>query len=211
MKKSKKNIDYYKEIETVSERFKDEPRACCYAHAIKLINEAKKEKNVYENDKTVDAIIILMFCWNFAATITKSLTRDKIKNVLNSNKKNLIKLENLSITELNESHKKEILKIFGSFKKVFGQTGASKALSLLNPKLFVMWDTKIRSELKKNIKGIKNGEKSLYFFKFLLGIKKIINEKNLTSKVNRNEIAKKIDECHYTEIVMKRKNVTSGS
>ena len=166
MIKSKKlsaNVDYYKNIETVSERFKDEPRACCYDHALKLVNYAKKEKKVYVNSKTVDAIIILIYCWNFAAPITKSLTRKKIENLLSSNKKYLIKLESVLITDLNESHKIVVNKIFKSFKKVFGQTGASKALSLLNPKLFVMWDTKIRAKLKKCIKGIKNGEKSTYY------------------------------------------------
>jgi len=57
------------------------------------------------------------------------------------------------------------------------QTGASKALGLLNPELFVMWDTKIRKRLKKeHIKGIDNGETPENYLKFLYGIKYIIKE-----------------------------------
>jgi hypothetical protein len=80
-----------------------------------------------------------------------------------------------------------------------GQTGASKALSLLNPKLFVMWDTRIRNKLRKKIiPGIGNGEKAEYYINFLKGIQKIIHDHHLVSKIKKNDhIAKKIDEYHY--------------
>ena len=85
-----------------------------------------------------------------------------------------------------------------------GQTEASKALSLLNLKLFVMWDTKIRRFLKKFIKNIKNGENPKHYYNFLSGTEEIIFEFNLQEKVPKNsKIAKKIDEYHYVEIVMK--------
>ena len=85
-----------------------------------------------------------------------------------------------------------------------GQTGASKALSLLNPKLFVMWDTKIRKRLKKElITGIGNGEKSENYVTFLKGIQRIINEYNLKQKLPLDSIvAKKVDEYNYVKIIM---------
>ena len=87
-----------------------------------------------------------------------------------------------------------------------GQTGASKALSLLNPKLFVMWDTKIRRRLNKElIKGINNGKTPESYLRFLYGIKDIIEKYKIKDKLPRSAIvAKKIDEYNYVKIIMNR-------
>jgi hypothetical protein len=85
------------------------------------------------------------------------------------------------------------------------QTGASKALSLLNPELFVMWDTKIRRRLNRSlIPGIRNGELSAQYVLFLKGIQQIIINYKIKEKIPHGEsVAKKIDEFNYVKIIMK--------
>jgi hypothetical protein len=111
-----------------------------------------------------------------------------------------------SITTANEKVWNEVKPLFDEFSTAFGQTGASKALSLLNPKLFVMWDTRIRKELnKKLIKGIGNGETGESYVTFLKGMQRIIEEFKLESKLPPNSIiAKKIDEYHFVKFVMSK-------
>lgn len=52
-------------------------------------------------------------------------------------------------------------------KDHFGQTGTSKILSLLNPKLFVMWDQDIRRRRRRDQddpKGTKRPDRGVYFY-----------------------------------------------
>lgn len=191
----------------IEEFHQNEPRAFCYDLALSLINEAKENKNGnwYTDQKTIQGIILLLFCWNFASPITKRLTNVKIITLLEENYEILTALEAISITtEFNDEIKKKIIKVFGSFRIVLGQTGASKALSLLNPKLFIMWDTKIREKLRNEglITGVYNGERPEYYLKYLIDMKAIIGRNNLVERVGvGNNIAKKIDEFHYAKIL----------
>lgn len=187
----------YKEFSQTNRFFKREVRACCYTHALRLINKAKKGKTFYKSDLTIDAIILLLFSWNFAAPITKKLTRKKIKNVIMKNINLLKSVEDLNIVNIDLEENKQIKKVFNNFRKVFGQTGASKVLSLLNTKLFVMWDTKIRKGMGKYITNIGDGKKGNNYFNYLKGIQRIIMVENLLKFSNENSIAKMIDEYHY--------------
>ena len=53
-----------------------------------LVNEAKTNdpENWYFHSKTIEGIILLLFCWNFAARKTKELTKPKVENLLKANK-----------------------------------------------------------------------------------------------------------------------------
>lgn len=212
-KKYDKNV--YKNFYDPTKDFENEPREFCYGLSQRLICEAineKGRKNWYASDKTVQAILLLIYCWNFAARKTKQLKKDRVGKLLVDTKNDLESLKNYSILnfDTNKEIEKKIKRIFRKFKRVFGQTGASKALSVLNTKLFVMWDTNIRKELRSGgyIKGISNGEKPEQYHKFLKGIKEIIEKYNLIQKIkcNEDEIAKKIDEFHFVKWVMKKKN-----
>ncbi len=194
----------YKDFSDPSEKFKEEPRAFCYDIASDLIKEGKRQSSDwYTHEKTIQGILLLLFCWNFAAKETKKLTISKVREVLENNKRELDDLEKYSLLTINESCREMIKKIYKEFRSVFGQTGASKALSLLNPKLFVMWDTKIRNRLRKIIKDIHNGETPESYSNFLYGIRDIAIKFKLQDRLPTNTIlAKKIDEFHFAYIVM---------
>ena len=192
-----------------TESFKDEPRAFCYDLSCKLIGEAKKQtaKDWYTHEKTIEGVILLLFCWNFAAQKTKRLTISKIHDLLDKNKGTLKDLERYSLLTIDDDCCEKIKMVYEDFRSLFGQTGASKALSLLNRELFVMWDTKIRDRLKKSlVRGISNGEKHEHYVRFLRRMRELSEEYSLESRIPEGAIlAKKIDEFHYAEIVMKNK------
>lgn len=200
--------EFYSDFpQRIEEFYANEPRAFCYDLSLSLINNAKETdiENWYYNNKTIEGILLLLYCWNFASPITKKLTKPIIENLLRTNKDNLKYLESYSILDFNENVHQRILEVFGNFKIIFGQTGASKALSLLNTKLFIMWDTKIRKTLRNLnlVSRIGNGEKPENYLKFMIDMKEVISRNGLVNLIeNAEDITKKIDEFHFAKIVV---------
>lgn len=199
--------DLYEQFYDPTDNFKEEPRAFCYDLSRELISEAKNQvsDDWYMCEETVTAILLLLFCWNFASPITKKLKRQDIRDLLEKTKSNLKTLDTKTIMNFDKHDEKVITNVYREFKDALGQTGASKALSLLNVKLFVMWDTDIRARLRKYlIKGIDNGREPEHYLRFLKGIKTIIKKYHLEKKIPQEAvIAKKVDEYNYVEIRMK--------
>lgn len=199
----------YVEFHDPTDSFLTEPRAFCYELAAQLVNEAKQEgkNNWYTHEKTVKGVLLLLFTWNFAARETKKLNFNNIGSLIRNNKEDLTFLEQFAIESVSDDAWGVIERVFSGFMKLLGQTGASKALSLLNPHLFVMWDTAIRRRLNKElIPGIGNGESPEYYVTFLRGIKRILKQYHIPNKLSHCFIvAKKIDEYHYVRIVMQQK------
>jgi len=199
----------YKDFFDPSEEFRKEPRYFCYELALNLVTEAKRESkgdDWYEDVNTIKGILLLLFTWNFAARETKKLNFENVGKTLQECRDDLRELETYTIENMDKNAEEKIKKVFCKFKKTMGQTEASKALSLLNPKLFVMWDTQIRKRLRKQlIKGIENGEKAEHYIIFLKGIKSIICQYKLKEKLPKDAIvAKKVDEYNYVKIVMNK-------
>jgi len=192
-----------------SQDFLGEPRAFCYELATQFINQAKETAtgNWYEDINTIKGVLLLLYTWNFAAKETKKLNFQNVGELIRNTKKDLKSLEKYSIRTADNAVWDMVKRIFDQFRNLLGQTGASKAMSLLNPELFVMWDTSIRKRLKRElIPGIMNGESGEYYVIFLKGIQNIIEKYRMAEKLPRNSVvAKKIDEYHYVKIVMNKK------
>jgi len=179
-----------------------EPRSFVYTLALKMI---KKDENDWQSDhSTQEAILLLLWSWNFAAKETKKLNFNNLGQLLQESLGDLKTLECVKIEDINGNNE-NIKNVFGKFKDLMGQTGASKALSLLNPDLFMMWDTKIRRGLGRIIPGIDNGSTVENYINYLNGIKEIIEQYNIRKNVNNGDkVLKKLDEFHYVKFVLNR-------
>jgi hypothetical protein len=200
----------YEKFYDPTQAFSQEPRALCYDLARSLIRKAmnRSERRWYHSDDTAKAILLLLYTWNFAARETKRLNRGKLLRLLRSNEADLRRLERYTILSADKEAWPIIRRVFARFKKPLGQTGASKALSLPNPRLFVMWDTAIRQRLRKQlVPGIANGQKPSHYTKFLKGTQENIRTYEISKKLKRGSIvAKKLDEFHYAEIVLRKRS-----
>jgi hypothetical protein len=129
-----------------SQDFLGEHRAFCYELATQFINQAKETAtgNWYEDINTIKGVLLLLYTWNFAAKETKKLNFQNVGELIRNTKQDLKSLEKYSIRTADNAVWDIVKRIFDQFRNLLGQTGASKALSLLNPELFVMWDTSIR-------------------------------------------------------------------
>lgn len=204
------NDQLYNEFYDPSKDFLREPRAFCYEIATELISKGKQNtgESWYEDKDTIKGLLLLLYTWNFAAKKTKKLNFHNVGELMRHTKNDLKSLKNYSIKTANTKAWDIIKKIFDQFSNLFDQTGASKALSLLNPELFVMWDTGIRKRLNRElIPGIMNGESGECYVIFLKGIQNIIGDYRIAEKLPQNSVvAKKIDEYHYVRIVMNKKD-----
>jgi len=125
---------FYKEFSDPSEEFQDEPRAFCYELACKLINEAKQESsNWYVHAKTIQGILLLLFCWNFTARKTKKLTISKVRNLLENNKNELAQIEGYSLLTFDGPCEEKIKKVYNQFRDLFGQTGRKQSSEFIEP------------------------------------------------------------------------------
>ena len=174
-----------KTLEIGCKRYKDlEGRASFYEKALII---AKKYP--------LQASIILLATWNtarfrFMSSNAKNLL--ELEKSLNQCKSLFDKLSNYDIKNVDlDEIKPTIERIYTSLSKVKGveYTGGSKVMSLINPKLFVMWDDKIRQHYKINRKDAEA------YIKFLFLMQNEVKDINWNNKTKT--LAKAIDEYNY--------------
>ncbi|MCX8000517.1 MAG: hypothetical protein N3A69_16460 [Leptospiraceae bacterium] len=152
----------------------------------------------------------------------------KIKKALRETEKDFCSLEKekLETINLNDSSvAKKIKKIFIHFSGIesIGVTGASKAIHLINPELFMMWDNEIRKNYHRLHKDSTSERHSysnkpdkaakcyLEFMKTMQEIAKCILEKKSKKELRKmhptylnkpqfvSTLPKMLDECNYVK------------
>lgn len=112
-------------------------------------------------DLVYGGLMMLLYSWNFAATETKQMEGDRLKDILENHHEEIEEVRNISLLDadlgVGGSVHEVVNSVFPELKEHLGQTGTAKALSLLNPDLFVMWDTAIRDAGKQgaDVRGVK--------------------------------------------------------
>jgi len=214
----------YKKILQCSKKFEEmEVRDVFYKIATKLISKSS------ELDDRVDAILVVLLTWNRGFYRYRPFDTEHMEEFSNAmrefekpfdllKRKNLdldnIDLEdkifqnlNLSVADDIPSYKEVILVIFDRFSEILGSTGASKAMHLINGRLFMMWDNAIR----KNCRCPPSPEGYIKFMKSSQDIaKEIVTSyceefncsreealENICALANGKTLPKLIDEYNY--------------
>lgn len=155
------------------ELFEDEEQRNYYYHkALETVERESKRPDWYHSDDLVfGGLMLLMYTWNFAARETKAMDGEEVKRILERHHEAIESVQDRTIDEADLSEtgdtRQVIQQVWGDLKDHFGQTGASKVLSLLNPELFVMWDEDIRTRRRRNQddpKGTKRPDRGVYFY-----------------------------------------------
>jgi hypothetical protein len=125
----------------------------------------------------------------------------RLKPILRAELNTLLKFRQRSITTLANSDETEVLRLFGIFRAECGPVGAGKALHILGPSFFPMWDDAIASNY-----GV---EKETGYFRFVNILKQEVI--NLPQEITPGVTAlKALDEHNYLEASATRK-AGSGS
>lgn len=127
----------------------NESRDMVYKYAVRLA----RSKN---RDEKLDGILLLLTSWNATYYRYHPFSSDeligRIKDLLNRTSRELRALHNKKLEDLNSEDFKKVESLFYCFWKndAVGCTGASKVLHLLEPQLFVMWDSEIKKYYHRN-------------------------------------------------------------
>jgi len=151
-------------------KYRNEERGFIYDWCREKVEKAKGSgSNWYARPDAVHAILLIEFGWNPAAPETKKLNYAAVEELLKGSADYLMLLEAEDLHDIDlAQYEMEIGTLYKGFKPVFGQNGAAKALSVLNPELFMMWDKGIRTMTKAAYcVDVFDGEESEHYLNFL--------------------------------------------
>lgn len=194
-----------------------EPRDLMYKVSTRLIED------YWGNDEEIsDALGVLLLTWNSAFYRFGKLNLDSIQDTLSKNKNILTGFRSRDITTYQEGEKYDIGNLYGQFLDSLGITGkagsknegkesrspvaVAKALHLLCPKFFPLWDNKIAMGY-----GCKwpSSEKSFdYYWKFLgltaEQVKKLERDGKSDFQYPNLSTLKLVDEYNYVHFTLQR-------
>jgi len=169
--------------------------------------------NLIKGKLEVESILLMLTTWNSALYRVAKKNEFKIaelKTCLEKIQPDFYALQNENLKSINfDNYTKEIKTIYENLSKikVIKYTGASKIMHLMNPKVFIMWDSYIRGEkaekyydkLNKAIwQSNKYGTSSYDYLKFLKDMKDKF--KNIDYPEKDKTFAKAIDEYNIINI-----------
>jgi hypothetical protein len=168
----------------------EEGRASFYDIALQIVNEYP-----------LQASIIILATWNmnrfrFFASDTQNLV--DLNNTIKECKPLFDKLKGRSFKTVNfDEFEDTIQTIYSRLSRIGGveYTGASKVMHLLNPDLFVMWDTYTRDKY-----GFDKDAND--YFNFLKKMQEIF--KNIEWNMPNKTLAKAVDEYNQANITIPR-------
>jgi hypothetical protein len=220
--------DHNNLIQGCKKFYEIEPRDLVYVITRKIVIE-----NPNSEWHLLAGIEILLLTWNavYIQRLKKDVKEKLEENILSAYTNTRedfesLKNERLETVDLNDDLTvekiKRIFKTFSSFKSI-GITGASKAIHLINPRLFMMWDNEIRKNYHciHSQRGIQETIEECYikFMKTMQEIaQEILQQKSLEelwkihptylnqpqfvnafSETSKREITKMLDECNYVK------------
>lgn len=165
-----------------------------------------KARILLENGYEIEAYFLILGTWNFLGFrhVIKNCNLNEFQNTLNDINPIFDKMKDENFETANlDLLENDISFIYNKFKKLVGQTGATKLMALKNPKLFVMWDTGIRKLYSKKY-SISQACTSDDYLNFLKGVKKEFSDIKWEDK--DKPFAKALDEFNF--IVTQKRNNT---
>ena len=188
------------ELKEARRRFREyEPRDLFYRVASELIELALADKT---RITVAEALAVLLQTWNEQYYQYRPFTEGhfcEIEKLIQAHMDQVLAFRSRSIDSVTEADLKTVESLFDSFEKVLGPVGAVKALHLLAPKFFPLWDRKIakgyRCEL--NTVGANGANYMAFFLSTLQQVRSL-----LPAMRGESDLLKSIDEfnyCRYTK------------
>jgi len=195
-----------------------------FLESINKFRQIEKRANFYDiareivNEYPIQACVIILAVWNvgnFRFVKDREQFLYEFKSVFEECKPLFKKLENLEFRDVDfEDIQSIINEIYNKLTKIkgVGYTGATKVMHLINPNIFVIWDSYISGqkpkkyyenlELAKDYKWVykkykRDGDGYVSFLKDLQN-----TFRNINWDTNGRTFAKVIDEFNYVNITL---------
>ncbi len=178
----------------------NEPRDLFYRAATELLDLAMRGETSLS---VAEAIAVLLQTWN-RRYYNRSRPFDSqhfldIERVVSTHQQVLATFRRRSIESFGDEDEARVRRVFDSFEEVLGRVGASKALHLLAPRFFPLWDNAIAQRYGVALR--ERGRNADRYCRFMGIAKKQWETLGGEQAVRRNPL-KAIDEynyCRYTK------------
>jgi hypothetical protein len=178
----------------------NEPRDLFYRAATLLVDMALRNPTPLT---VAEALAVLLQTWNKAYYQYRKFDKShfaRIEELLSEYKPALATCRNRLISDMDEEEMPTIIKMFQAFETVLGPVGAAKALHLLAPGLFPLWDGAIAKAYDLTLaKAGSNGQR---YWNFMLISQRQCRELQRDDPDCQNPL-KSIDEYNYVTQTLK--------
>lgn len=178
---------------------RNEPRNLFYRAATELVDLALCRSSSLT---VAEALAVLLQTWNRARYRYSKFDADHFSDIdtlLRGYRSKLVGLRRRRIETLKPHEKATMMDMFEAFEVVLGPVGTAKALHLLAPHFFPLWDRKIAKEYRVPlVKAGSNGER---YWRFMLISQRQCRALRSAGRVRFNPL-KALDEynyCRYTK------------
>src|SRR5438876_8264540 len=119
-----------------------EPRGLFYLAATELVERALDQSSSLS---VAEALAVLLLTWNRLYYQYRKFDADHFSRLeaLLPDRSYLMRLRKETVEGVTSDEKSRLVQLFDSFERVLGPVGAAKALHLLAPRLFPLWDRTI--------------------------------------------------------------------
>lgn len=157
--------------------------------------------------KTAAAICTLLFVWSEAYYRYHLTERhahwEALERLLRTHKEGLCRFRRRRVETLKEEDKAEVTKVFAELAEVLGAIGAAKALHILAPHFFPLWDNKIAKAygLPRRLKATPQEDAERYW-RFMQIVKwqvRLLKERKNLPEFVRANFLKALDEWNYAK------------
>ena len=184
------------EIEAAHRAFEEsEPRDLFYRAATELVGLALQEETSLS---LTEALAVLLQTWNrafYRFTPFDSRHLADLEHVVTTNQQELASLRERCIEGFSDEDATARERLFGDFEKVLGPVGASKALHLLAPRFFPLWDRAIAKAYGLALR--ERGKNTDRYHRFM-EITKRQYEALVGKHSTRQNLLKLLDEYNYS-------------
>jgi len=176
-----------------------ESRDLFYRVATELVDLAIKRKT---SISLAEALAVLLKTWNANFYRFHRVAFDEahfadIERLLVTHHDDIVRLRTRSIQDVSQGDEGSLLAIFSDFETVLGPVGAAKALHLLAPNFFPLWDRKIAEGYRLPLRN--TGTNAGRYWQFV----KITQRQSLNlagAQVGALILLKALDEYNYCRI-----------
>ena len=177
-----------------------EPRGVFYRAATELVDLALRRAISLT---VAEALAVLLQTWNknfyrFGNTFDEQHFAD-IERLLQRYKKPLAAYRQQKIEDLDLNDKPKVVKMFQEFETTLGPVGSAKALHLLAPALFPIWDTAIAQKTGRRLGRLGTNGNRYWDFMRLTRDQCL----DLRRQGGKGNFLKRIDEYHYCRYTRK--------
>lgn len=200
----------YDEFNQLRKKFKLGKRDPIYEVATFIVKQTLDER--LKELKVADGLAVLLLIWNSAVYRHGSFDFDKLDRCIEKNYDLIISFRNRTIFSLEGSDEQRIIQLFDDFNKALESiqkpkskktpVGVAKALHLLAPRFFPLWDETVANKYGCNYSK-DPAKKYFQFCKISLECAKRL--KNWCGGLEQNNILKQIDEYNYSKYTIPRR------